>query len=29
VTTQEEEPAQKPVSKIFFVHDICTYAPLC
>jgi hypothetical protein len=28
VTTQEEEPAQKPVSKIPFVHDICTYAPL-
>jgi len=28
VTTQEEEPAQKPVSKIPFVRDICTYAPL-
>jgi hypothetical protein len=28
VTTQEEAPAQKPVSKIPFACDVCPYSPL-
>jgi hypothetical protein len=28
VQAQEEAPAEKPVSKVPFVHDICPYAPL-